>query len=858
MLAIFVGGSLESYGTGDHRPARTPSAPTDHMERSFTLAIACGFAGVLGAQQIDLSLHPTAVPDSFEVRATATSGEFVQLPSAVFTLRWELASGGVANNADVHRPCGALAFFNYGGTVDVGAFRYFTLVLDGDRPLGQAGCPITSAGTTLCGVRIRQLTGCRNVALVENAYTGMNNLDYFISVGGLNVTGAITSQPIPGGSCPPCAAPTIQGISAGLIPSCGAGPLDLAVQVSGTAADLEWRNPAGQVVHYAPTCHLPQALPGWYGVRVFNACGEARDSVLVTVDPAWCEPPEIDSVWFEILPPWGTSMHMFAAATGSCLEYSWRAGNAWPQTTTVPSSNYLQVVVGPYTVIAQGPCGADTMVVELTPEMACLPPVLGPIYSTGAEFPCNQAPFSLYCGTTGGLPVTQRTWIAPNGDAVGNMPSLWLAPPQAGFYQFVASNACGADTAYYLVDLDTTGAATCTPPVINDFTFEPVCTGDTLWLEVDFTADGPCLDLIWWGTGSDVVEVAPGWAYVPNANSGSYGLFIANACGLAQVQAPADVVASRLDMELSLCVGEDPIALGPRFPSAIVEGGHWEGPAGWSSGVFHPEQDVDGRYTYYHPGGCVALQLDIVAYPAVYAGLDTTFTLCRSDGPVELFPYLGPGVAEGGTWRTGPLIVFNGVIDPANISSSGVFNCRYHVVGIGGMCYDVAYLTVLAEDPLLWYADVDADGLGDPLDTLLSCDTVPGFVAVAGDACPQVVGTVGDPCDDGFPHTVNDVLTAACVCEGASSIGMAEVSGAERVLWPNPSAGTGFFLQLPEGQAMVHITVMDATGRVLHRLTRSAPPAPWEVRLPQALAAGTYFIGVAGEAGAVVLRWVVE
>lgn len=161
-----------------------------------------GLAHRLPAQQIDLSLHATAVPDSFEVRATATSGIFMAVPNATFSLRWEVAAGGVAQNSDIRRACDGFSLSNQTGTIDIADHRYFTLVLFGDRPLGPE-CAIGPEGRTIAGIRIRQLSGCRHVQLVQNAYTQLNNLNYYFSIGGVPVTGAITSAPIPGGRADP-------------------------------------------------------------------------------------------------------------------------------------------------------------------------------------------------------------------------------------------------------------------------------------------------------------------------------------------------------------------------------------------------------------------------------------------------------------------------------------------------------------------------------------------------------------------------------------------------------------------------------------------------------------------------------
>jgi hypothetical protein len=45
--------------------------------------------------------------------------------------------------------------------------------------------------------------------------------------------------------------------------------------------------------------------------------------------------------------------------------------------------------------------------------------------------------------------------------------------------------------------------------------------------------------------------------------------------------------------------------------------------------------------------------------------------------------------------------------------------------------------------------DSDSDGLAD-----------------CNDNCPNLAGVQGDPCTDGNPCTINDAISAVCVCEG--------------------------------------------------------------------------------------------
>jgi hypothetical protein len=67
-----------------------------------------------------------------------------------------------------------------------------------------------------------------------------------------------------------------------------------------------------------------------------------------------------------------------------------------------------------------------------------------------------------------------------------------------------------------------------------------------------------------------------------------------------------------------------------------------------------------------------------------------------------------------------------------------------------------------------YYADTDGDGFGAGPATV-SCTQPPGSVTNNTDNCPTLSGLQGDVCNDNNACTINDVITAACVCAGTTS-----------------------------------------------------------------------------------------
>ncbi len=812
----------------------------------------------LAAQQINLSLHTTAVPDSFEVRATSTGPVFDLLPSAVFTLRWELSSDGITNNSDVRRSCGAYTLLNYGGAVDIGPYRYFTLVVMGDRNLSAAGCAITTAGMSIGGVRIRELNGCRNVALVQNAFTGLNNLDYFFSIGGTNVTGTITSAPISAGNCPPCEPPAITNTTSAPIPYCGVG-VDLAVTATGSMLDHAWYKPNWAYLGWLPHIVAPTQPAGLYTVVVSNACGADTAQVEAAVDPDLCTPPVIDSAWSAPFGPSG--INLYTAVSSSCAALNWVM--PWGATVSASLTQPLQVngpAPGLYNIIATNACGSDTFALQVVPPPNCtLPNITSATISTAD--PCVPGNVTFAAQVTG--PGTMyHAWSAPNGTLLTGVPNFTMGFAPWGTYTYVASNFCGSDTiVVFHGGADTTGLAACVPPVIQSLSVAPVaCRNDTLHLVAAYTNEGICADVSW--SNVTVLSTIGDTTLAVASNTTMIRFTASNACGQTTMEAPVEV-HSALEMSRQFC---GPPAV-PASLDSIMQLAHSFGGGQWwylgqpHGGHYDPSVDTTGSYYYameVAPGlSCNVLRLRIREFVNANAGSDSSIVVCASDPPFVMLDMLGGHPDPSGSWQFGNAST-DGTFDPM-IDPPGTY--RYFKVvypPLAQPCADSARLFVHVDPLLTWYTDTDSDGLGDPLDSVLSCYPVDGYIPVAGDACPQVSGTVGDPCDDGDPETSDDVITAACTCAGELGIGMPERGSDQLALWPNPNRGSAFFLRPSSTTGMVHITLTDATGRVIHRSSRPASTAPLEVQLPSAAAAGTYFVGIVDDMGSAVLRMVVE
>lgn len=817
-------------------------------ELGSLLAVMLWFLGhTLPAQQIDLSLHPTAVPDSFEVRATSTGAAFTAIPNGVFTIRWEAAAGGSIGNEDVQSACGAYALQNFGGTEDIEAHRYFTLNLFGNRPIMNE-CPITTDGMSIGGFRINGLSGCRNVQLVQNAYTGMTNRDYYFSVGGVDVTGEITSDPIQGGACGPCTPPVITAASANQGGTCD-GPIDVQVVVEGDTPDHSWYGLySGEPVCYLSNCTLDAGISGPFLVVSTNGCGV--DSMVVEVDvdvdTAACVPPVITICTYSFI---GSGIKFSTSASGTCLQYRVVAPNGttytagWNGNVTCPNSAGL----GEYLAITYNTCGADTVFFLIEENPQCISPQI--LSANASVPPCQISPLTLSCTAYGPGPISYQ-WMDPFGIVVGTTANSTVPEAMAGNYSITASNACGSVWSLVSVVLDTAGVGACVPPQVLSITSNsPICAGDTLVLQAEVIGDGPCLSFQW--SGNNVVQSDAPYTMALGTSGGNYTLTVSNACATTSMSVQAAVVDQQ-NRTVVLCSPEGLHGL-DSLADMTLPAGSWSVNGESHSGFYDPAVDTSGYYFYHEDTwGCPFARIHIREYDAVYAGADTSITVCSTDPPIPLFPLLGSGVTTGGSWSIG-IGAFNGTYDPAIHNSN---TCRYVVMN--GGCNDMAFVYVTKIPATPWYADNDGDGHGDENAVLLACEQPDGYVATGGDTCPEVPGLMGDECDDGNPVTMEDAINEECICMGQLPTGLEEVDDVPLRLWPNPNRGDAFFLQLTSAVGPVYITITDATGRTVLRSSMPASSAPVEVLLPGGIAAGTYFVGIVTQGSWDVRRLMVE
>ena len=724
-------------------------------------AACAGLAGLLAqpisAQDIDIGLYPTAVPDSFEVRLVSNGVDYDEsLVSTVFTLRWESAAGGVLNNSDVASPCPALHFFNVGGVVDVGDYSYATFDILSLHPLG-SDCFISTTGTVIGGIRIRELNGCRQVGITDDPYVQNNNLGYFISVGGLERTGAILTNPMETGPCAPCVPPQITSLTGDtLVWFCTSGPIALTSSVTGGPVTFSWTgphpfNPQGNSHWYTgPGLELSIARLGTYTLTVTNDCG--ADSASVTVssgDTAGCVPPDIiDLIYSLPAYPCGT-VSLLAELTydDGCTLFQWSGPVTMVGNTT--SMTVANALPGDYQLRATNACGSDSMSIQVDLDtVACVPPEILDILTSG--FDCSS-PLMLTAQMVPNAACAYYSWTGPVEVPDGTTPSSVVFDAVSGEYQLAVSNACGSDTLTLAVALDS--VADCIPPVITSMSDTSFSCAVIIYYEVTGSDCGRLLD---W-SGPATIYDQTSYASVPDPISGEYQLLVTNACG-------SDSLSIAIELDTTGCTPPRILGIGNNAacnpglslnaqmaPSDDCVSHVWSGPVEIADGSAYVQVTgaVPGVYQLVSINACgsdtFSLALDSLGWSVVpnILGMNTNGPICEGDtliltaqvsDPNANFTWTAAPDFSAFSWGLPPLEVPDG--SPTLIVPNAPAGYNYYLTMTNDCGSDTEYR--------------DGFVISDSGRTIYTCswDTYP-FNMTAHDPYYQYFGTWSH---DGEPH----------------------------------------------------------------------------------------------------------
>ncbi|MBC2844755.1 gliding motility-associated C-terminal domain-containing protein [Winogradskyella flava] len=328
------------------------------------------------------------------------------------------------------------------------------------------------------------------------------------------------------------------------------------------------------------------------------------------------------------------------------------------------------------------------------------------------------------------------------------------------------------------------------PEGIYTYTVTNICSTNSATVTVSFTnlndaGDNGALDICINNVSVDLFDSLggtpqPGGIWSPTLNSGTgifdpsideggiYTYTISNSAS----DCPADsaIVTVTIvdepdaggDSTLNLCGSTNNVDLFDSLSGTPDLGGTWSPALASGTGIFNPNVDSEGIYTYTITNICGTSSATVtVSFSGVNdAGTDGTLDICSNDTPVDLFDSLGGTPQAGGSWSP-VLNSGTGIFDP-NIDSGGIYT--YTVSNSASDCPAAsANVTVTVIPPPNAGTDATLDICVDDTTIIDLFDSLGGTPDSGGTWSPALASGTGifDPNVDTagiYTYTVNSTI----------------------------------------------------------------------------------------------------
>ena len=251
-------------------------------------------------------------------------------------------------------------------------------------------------------------------------------------------------------------------------------------------------------------------------VSATNSCGTATNSVNVTVSGA----PGSATINASPNPACVGQAVTLGVTSAGATSYSWSGPNSFTSTSqSIAFASVAANQAGNYTVTATNNCGSATAQVNLV--VNSIPTAL---VATASPNPvCQGQTVNLGGSASGG---TSYAWHGPNGytSTLQSNNLNNIQANQGGTYTFIATNACGSDSAFVNLTVNTKPTAVSATAVPN-----PVCAGSTVSLNGAATGAS---SYAWSGPNSFTATTQnSSVTNFQNNNVGTYTLSATNTCG---------------------------------------------------------------------------------------------------------------------------------------------------------------------------------------------------------------------------------------------------------------------------------------------------------------------------------------
>uniref|UniRef100_UPI00404A6411 Ig-like domain-containing protein n=3 Tax=Flavobacterium sp. TaxID=239 RepID=UPI00404A6411 len=463
-----------------------------------------------------------------------------------------------------------------------------------------------------------------------------------------------------------------------------------------------------------------------------------------------------------------------------------------------------------YSISGNGICPdqSATVLVEIV-----LPPNAG---DNGNIVICSSAVSFDLRTLLGGNPDLNGVWspALASGTNVFN-PSV----DNSGIYTYTvtASNACGQDQSQ--VDVTVFEAANSGLETVIT-----ICEGNPPINLTDALNGNPDAGGVWspaLASGSDIFDPALD-------SAGIYWYVI-------QAEFPCENTATMLtvtivpelhagvDESITLCSSDSPVNLFNILGGSPQQGGTWSPELASVTGVFDPQIDNAGDYTYTVFGNEFCLDATATITVQVFeepdAGISDSIIICENESLFDLTNLLGPTVQSNGTWSPA-LQSGTNIFNPA-LDVSGVYT--YTVTG-SGPCADATSTVTITVEPLLeagqsnqigicsdgspinlfdvLIGSPDSNGVWSPalasgsgiFDPTLDSEGFYTYTVSGNGICPDseatIEVTIQNQSNPGESQTVT-------LCESSDPLDLFTILGGnpdENGVWsPNLTSGTGLF-----------------------------------------------------------------
>ena len=159
------------------------------LRRSLSLLSLVAATASLQASVVDITMVPTD-NGQLEVKLRPSSNFDGMVSSLVFTIRWDAGSEAHLGTIAQEEPASTyLPVSRSGGEQDAGGDRYQIFVGFGMTPM--QWIPSDWVAGQEYTVATIPVTGTAEFSLVNDTWTGLNNADYYLALGGLDETGSI-------------------------------------------------------------------------------------------------------------------------------------------------------------------------------------------------------------------------------------------------------------------------------------------------------------------------------------------------------------------------------------------------------------------------------------------------------------------------------------------------------------------------------------------------------------------------------------------------------------------------------------------------------------------------------------------